>query len=268
MSTFPKIQLKLNKNVKNVKHDEIKADIQEFSSSIISKIPLKLNKAGESNNEKLDIIVNNILVNIITDLLKDISNDYKIDVNELREKYMKNFDKSKTYNLLITKLLQLDKSDHIKLCMENYSGGKSNSGAINGSGDRDRDRNGDGDITIDITKCYARTDKNKQCTRSKKQGDFCGGHIHNLKHGRIDEEKVKSTTDQEIKKRGRPKGGSKKTQPTEDKYVIEETDEGNFLICLEDNKMYDIPEHIEDCQINTQDLVHVGFKVGDEYQFI
>lgn len=245
MSMFPKIQLKLNKKEdKTIKHDEIKSDIMAFSL--------------DSNDAKLNVIVTNILVNIVADLLKDISKEYTLNLDDLREKYMKNFDKSKTYNLLINKLLQVDKTDHIKLCSDSYS---------------DKKQNGHNEYkseNIDTNKCYARIRENKQCSRKKGQGqgDFCGTHIHNRPFGRIDEEQIKSNGDQEVKKRGRPKGGSKKNQITEDKYVIEETETGSFLICLEDNKMYNIPDNVEDGQVNTHDLVHVGFKIGDEYKFI
>src|SRR6185312_17128270 len=44
------------------------------------------------------------------------------------------------------------------------------------------------EIQINITKCYARTAGNKQCSRKKQKGqDFCGSHLHNQPHGRIDQ---------------------------------------------------------------------------------
>jgi hypothetical protein len=75
-------------------------------------------------------------------------------------------------------------------------------------------------VDMDTTKCYARTANSKQCSRKKQKGqDFCGSHLHNQPHGRIDQ--TSENNQNKPKRRGRPPKSSPKIGPDEPTEVVD-----------------------------------------------
>ena len=221
---------------------------QQKQKVVIKKIDDKILNIS-TNIDELDTTINNILVNIMSDVVRDISMNYNINLEELRIKYLSLFDKNEFYNKLITKLLTLNRVDHLNKFTTKQKEIKSKTAEIN------------------VNKCYARVQNGFQCCRNKKSGDFCGSHINNLPYGRIDEPQM--ANEMEIKKRGRPKGtGLSKKIDNDKNYFMEETDEGTFIICLLDNKVFSLPPNFESESIEVKDLKHVGYKVEDTYVWL
>ena len=70
-------------------------------------------------------------------------------------------------------------------------------------------------IEINITKCMARIASGKQCTRKKKDGDYCGLHCKKTpKFGRIDGDFINPNLPTR-KKRGRPKKNTSNNTTTD-----------------------------------------------------
>jgi hypothetical protein len=163
---------------------------------------------------------------------------------------MNDFNDNGKYTLLINKLLLLDDNQHLNFM--DLSNDKKNNG------------------NIDYTKCFGKTATGSQCTRKRKtNSNFCGGHIHNQPHGRIDineinQEPITNETEvliKQVKKRGRPK----RVKEEEDKYALYQIDDENYIISLETNKFYEYPKNSSTFDIKT--AIPVGEKVDDENIF-
>ena len=211
---------------------------------IKGRFNLSLKDSSSTVDELLDTIATNVVLNVSTDLLKSISVDYKLNIVELKEKYLADFLPNKFYNLLINKLLGISRDTHLKL-----TDVSSNNLLIE---------------DLDKSKCLARVQHGKQCTRNKKNAEFCGSHISNLPYGRIDEPQDLSDS---IKKRGRPKTLLKKKDNIEKDYEIIEYEGGkDYLVNVVNGKVYNIPEN--DDEVDIDSLVHIGFKIGDKIEFL
>jgi len=157
-------------------------------------------------------IVVNITVNIVSDLLKCISKDFSVNLDELKAHYLSEFTDNKYYGILIDTLMTVDRQEMLKIYskkqhpivgnISNVSNipiaGISNIAGISGvSSDPTEPQ------PINHAKCYAKTAKLIQCSRKKKSADsrFCGGHETKQPYGCVDDEVPFKAPE---KKRGRP----------------------------------------------------------------
>lgn len=238
----------------NLTKQDLDKPIENMNNNKLINISLKEDKElleiSKSSDMQIKEIITNSTIHIVSSLLKDISNEYNLDLTELKNTYLNKFNESGLYTLLINKLLLLDNSEHLKLM--------------------DLTNKEKGINKIDYTKCFGKTATGSQCTRKKKDdSNFCGGHIFNIPHGRIDiddKAEVKNNENEtevlikQVKKRGRPKRVKE-----EDKYALIEISDKNYIISLETNKFYEYPENSTTFNIKT--AIPVGEKEDDEFIF-
>lgn len=211
----------------------------------------------DNNSDEIKEIVNNCIIHVVSALLRSINKTYNLDINELKDRYMNEFNNNGKFTLLINKLLLLDDNQHLNF-MDLSNSKKNNNG------------------NIDYTKCFGKTATGSQCTRKRKgNSNFCGGHIHNQPHGRIDindenekveinQEPITNETEvliKQVKKRGRPK----RVKDEEDKYALYQINDENYIISLETNKFYEYPKNSSTFDIKT--AIPIGEKVDDENIF-
>lgn len=187
------------------KHVEIENDVKQEDNHSLKEL---ISHHSDQSINKQEIITS-VTINIVTDLLKEISKDFHIGLTELTDKYLSEFQQDHTYRKLIDSLLTTPRQKIIQSyqsvsnIVEDDNVSESDS---NVSSTQDQ-----GQIGIDSEKCLARTALGKQCSRKKLKADFCGGHETKLPHGRMDIPLHSSTAKSAVnmssgaKKRGRPK---------------------------------------------------------------
>ena len=120
------------------------------------------NETGPMNNELLINGLIHVFNSHIGSILTDISNEYNLDLDSLKLKYIQ--------------------QNEINFNVFN----------------KKRPRKKNKTVTKEDL-CMARKADSHQCTRRRKSGcDFCGKHIGNLKHGRIDDADEYSNNDKFI----------------------------------------------------------------------
>ena len=120
------------------------------------------NETGPMNNELLINGLMHVFNSHIGSILTDISNEYNLDLDSLKLKYIQ--------------------QNEINFNVFN----------------KKRPRKKNKTVTKEDL-CMARKADSHQCTRRRKSGcDFCGKHIGNLKHGRIDDADEYSNNDKFI----------------------------------------------------------------------
>ena len=134
------------------------------------------------------------------------------------------------------------------------------------------DDDDDDDAQIDHTKCSARTANGKQCSRKKQKNQgFCGSHIHNQPHGRIDQ--AIDPNKNKPKKRGRPPKNFQKQQKLQPQQVNVvqmdvdiETISGIDYIVDNDGNIYKIPDGFnqEEDVIDADKLKLLGKKMSGD----
>jgi hypothetical protein len=132
--------------------------------------------------------------------------------------------------------------------------------------ENESDTNDADDASADATKCFARTANRKQCSRKKQKGQqFCGSHLHNQPHGRIDQASDPGKT--KPKKRGRPPKNAKQTDPAKIEIlqmdaVVETINNIDYLVDNVNGNIYKNPENIaEDATIEFEKLKLLGKKL-------
>lgn len=260
MEVKPKFQLKQNDKVLPVPSQLN----EKVLSQLNEKTPLQLKNKNNINNlivntvgltpscdpiamaklnDQISELVQNNTLYLFIELLKKISLDYSLPIEELNQKYM-DFFKMSQINLNI--FPQTPSScDPIKLTALDITQALMEVDSPTKSDNSDNDENQP--IVIDQNKCYARTGGSKQCSRKKQKGqDFCGSHMHNQPNGRIDQ--IIETTKSQPKKRGRPPKNSPKspiidTPITCMDAVMEEIHGINYIIDENNGNIYKIPDN-------------------------
>lgn len=217
------------------------------------------------NDSLIELIYNNSMY-LLMELLKKISQDYGLPLEELQSKYIKYLKGLKLSDDMLQTPAQKDKLtiDDIKaVLLDDPTPGKS------ASIETDDKSNNEG---VDHTKCYARTGGSKQCSRKKQKGqDFCGSHMHNQPNGRIDQivESVKS----QPKKRGRPPKNSPKSNINTDQPIatmdatMEKINGIEYIIDQNTGNIYKIPNDFNpENAIDREALILLG-KKEDEQNF-
>jgi hypothetical protein len=124
---------------------------------------------------------------------------------------------------------------------------------------------------IDSSKCSARTANGKQCSRKKQKGiDFCGSHLHNQPHGRIDQA---TTPGKNLpKRRGRPPKNMNKQNHIEQQIetieidTVTESINGIVYLVSDDGNIYEMPEKFnsgEGGEIDKEQFKLLGKKSPD-----
>ena len=254
-------------------------------------------------NEHINELIQSHVFLMFIELLKRIGADYKdkgLSFEELKQKYLAHFQNNLNYSNLFCDLLSanLETMDISQLKQE-ITNGKNNDKQtfldkihlkigdqtdptqVSKSDESDspsvspplsptsNDNNDNEEIIADVTKCYARTANNKQCSRKKQKGqEFCGSHLHNQPHGRIDQ--AIDPSKNKPKRRGRPPKNLQK-QPTEAQKpeVVEmdadiETINNIEYIVNNDGNIYKLPTNFnQDDTINIDQLKLLGKKLPD-----
>lgn len=149
-------------------------------------------------------IVTNIAVNIVTDLIKNISKDFNINVDDLKSKYLIEFSNDKYYGAIIEQLMSVDRQEILKIYAKKQDLlPHAMHAPISQPSSKQSAQISNGTTAIDPIRCYAKTAKLLQCSRKKKSVDhkFCGGHELKQPYGCIDDEVPFKQVE---KKRGRP----------------------------------------------------------------
>lgn len=300
----PKFKLGITKKTPLSLSDKLESNSSlDKEQDSIENMSADFPSLSKLNDHISELIQNNVFF-IFIELLKRISTDYKdkgITFNELKTKYLSYFQNDLNHSNLFCDLLSanletmdlnqlkqeinngkmiIDKQPQLTIS-EKSIGSKSTisvttpedvsrpspetspttSNGSNASADND-------DFQVDITKCYARTANSKQCSRKKQKGqEFCGSHLHNQPHGRIDQ--AVDPSKNKPKRRGRPpknmqKQSTNESQTTE---VIQmdvniETIHGIEYIVDNNGNIYKIPENFDsDEGINSDQLKLLGKKL-------
>lgn len=284
----PKYKLGLNKKLNEPAANDENNNEAQFQS--LSKL-----------NDHVNELIQNHVFLMFLELLKKISHDYKdkgLIFDDLKEKYLSYFQNCLNYSNLFCELLSanLETMDLTQLKQEINSnkhqtfidkihlkgGDQIDYSALNKSTSYDSpnvspplspisyDGGETEEITVDVTKCYARTASHKQCSRKKQKGEeFCGSHLHNQPHGRIDN--PLDPTKNKPKRRGRPpKNLQKQSTESQKQEVVQmdaniETINDIEYIVGNDGSIYKIPANFNpDDPINMDQLKLLGKKLSDE----
>ncbi len=252
------------------------------------------------NDHISELIQNNVFF-LFIELLKKISTDYKdkgISFNELKNKYLCYFQKELTHSNLFCELLSANlETMDIDQLKEEINGGKiivdkhfktyekmplqskktsynvENHSQSSSPNDSTECAEENEDFATDNTKCYARTAGKKQCSRKKQKGqNFCGSHLHNQPHGRIDQALDPNLN--KPKKRGRPPKNIQKTSIDDNSQIeivqmdasIENINGIDYIVDNNNGNIYTIPEGFdsEEGTINSDQLVLVGKKLQND----
>lgn len=256
----------------DIKNDQLNVDIVDdrvdIENNDTSSDPINENIdeliQNQINGHINELIQNHALI-LFDELIKQFAKDFQnvgITYNELHEKYFSKFKENHkycnaSYNLSVINTDKNNKPNNrndlpetcelLQVLQKHEINSQVNSDcdderSVSICSEKDRS---DGNI-FDETKCFARTANQKQCSRKKqKNQQFCGSHLHNQPHGRIDESTI--TDEIKPKKRGRPPKNTKNQQPinvVQMDVVIETINNIDYII---DNKglIYELPKNFD-----------------------
>lgn len=304
----PKFKLGLTAK-KNFSVDNVEELINDINNDTNS-LPLEFASLSKLNEHINELIQNHVFL-LFFELLKKISIDFKdkgISFDDLKNKYLSYFQNNMSYSQLFCDLLSAnletmdlsqlkqeimngkvngnkqlfnEKTQNFKLPDDEFDNFEKNSSSTetNNTPESQYSKN-DGsdsdDLQVDYTKCYARTANGKQCSRKKqKSQDFCGSHLHNQPHGRIDQ--ALDLTKNKPKKRGRPPKNLQKQQILDPQQVnvvqmdVEiEMINGIEYIVDNNGNVYKIPDNFdaEEDVIDAEKLKLLGKKLpGDQIKW-
>lgn len=182
----------------------------------------------ETIQKELEKQISYGVTSALNEVLTDISTVYKLDMEELRKRYS-------------DKLVMVDNT------------------VIKPKKPR---------AITSTEQCMARTSGQIQCTRKRQNNsEYCGSHLHKQPHGRIDDPVTttpeKNDQPTQPKKRGRPKGSTKKKSETDDnKISISEVEiDGTTYIMDDKNNLF---EKTSDDNIDPDNMILVGKLNSDD----
>lgn len=260
----PKFQLKNTQSIITGSYDKTPLQLKQKTEQInITGLTTPDSLAMTKLNDQMRELVQNNTLCLFMELLKKISQDYNLPLEDLNAKYMNYFKASQIGSNVFTQtptgdLTKLKASDITSALMEDDSPTKSET----------TDTEENTSPNIDQNKCYARTGGSKQCSRKKQKGqDFCGSHMHNQPNGRIDQ--IIETSKTQPKKRGRPPKNSPKAVAPDVPIVsmdasIEEIHGIKYIIDSNTGYIYRIPENFnENVAIEMESLKLLGKKLSN-----
>ena len=266
MKMKPKFKLELAKKM---------CDTNDFSSIHLEK---EINDSDKSlsniNGYLSELIKNNVCV-LFCELIKRIADDHKdkgLTFEMLHKNYLSYFQNSNLFCDLLSNKLGSPNIDHLKKEIVNGktllnkqigqidveeppspSESTSTSTSPTDSPTPPLAETESDESVIDTSKCYARTAGSKQCSRKKQKNlDFCGSHLHNQPHGRIDHSTNPCQT--KPKKRGRPpKNIPKQPSPEPEQEQITQIDANfesingiNYIVDENNMNIYKVPENFDE----------------------
>jgi len=197
-------------------------------------LKISLPSLGNIQKEIYQQIHSNV-INIVEEVLENISSDKKLDLAELKSEYL----------APLIKLMETNQ-EHLE---QNINARKPRKKL---------------DPSI---QCMARIASKMQCSRKRQSNvEFCGSHLNTQPYGRIDEPIM---DDKLFKKRGRPPKYPPKTYTDDEvelKYEIQEIDNKTYIVD-EHGTVYEPPKENEPI-LKVEDLVVVGKKDSGTAEFI
>lgn len=235
-------------------------------------------------NEYLKTIVEDNVFFMFIELLKKISTDYNIPVDELNDKYLSYFQKDLKNSQLYCEFLSLNinKTDVKQILSSTEPDAQPIPKTVIHTKNPNPSPSQSVEPEILENKCLARTGTNVQCSRKKQpSSDFCGSHLHSQPFGRIDQpplatakpkskKTTKTTTNENhTSKTPPPPTTTPQTSPTQSaqiEAVIETINGIDYIVDSNTNNIYKIPDDFgpDTTELNMEGLKLAGKKLDDQ----